>query len=194
MIEICYYFDPYLIMLFRMTGYSFIDFLIGNFILAFVAVVVGEFTISLVFLINRKHIDEQTGEIVRYQNLSIDALAANDKEAYHAANKMANDAFGKSFFSQIAMSAAFLWPVLFVMTWLQYRFAEVEFAILFTDYTVGCFAVFIPLYAASYLIFKRIKPKIPYFRRINAILDSYGLRTRKMKTLADLAPQNSKSN
>jgi membrane protein insertase Oxa1/YidC/SpoIIIJ len=154
---------------------------------------VGEFTISLVFLINRKHIDEQTSEIVKYQNLSIDALAVNDKEAYHAANKMANEAFGKTFFSQIAMSAAFLWPIMFIMTWLQYRFSEVEFAILFTDYTVGCFAVFIPLYAASYMIFKRIKPMIPYFRRINAILDSYGQRTRKMKTLADLAPQNSKS-
>jgi hypothetical protein len=194
MIEICNYLDPYLIMLFHITGYSFVDFLIGNFILAFVAVVVGEFTISLVFLINRRHIEKQTGEIVKYQNLSIDALAVGDKEAYQAANKMANDAFGKSFFSQIAMSAAFVWPIFFVMTWLQYRFAEVDFSILFTDYTVGCFAVFVPLYAAAYLIFKRIKPMIPYFRRIKAILDSYGLRTRKMKTLADLAPQNSKSN
>jgi hypothetical protein len=180
------YLDPHLIWLYRVTGYTFADFLLGTFVLALVSVIIGEFSISLIFLINRKNIDKQTDEIVRYQNLSIDALAARDKEAYHASNKMANDAFGKSFFMQIAMSAAFLWPIFFALSWMQSRFDEVEFRILFTDYSVGFICVFAALYAAAYLIFKRIKHKIPYFRRINNILESYRKRSLGMKTLADI--------
>ncbi len=181
--------DPYFIWLYRMTGYSFPDFLLGTFALAFLCVVIGEFTISLVFLINKRYIDEQTKEIVKYQNLSVDALIAGDKEAYSASNKMANDAFGKSFFMQIAMSAAFLWPIFFVLTWMQFRFGEVEFRILFTDYSVGFICVFVALYAAARLIFKRMKLKIPYFRRINEILDSYRKCCQEMKTLADIVPE-----
>ena len=45
-------------------------------------------------------------------------------------------------------------------------FSDVEFPLLFSDYSVGFVGVFIPLYAAAYLIFKRIKYKLPYFRRI----------------------------
>lgn len=182
--------DPYLICLYRITGYSFADFLLGTFVLALISVVIGEFTISLVFLINKRYIDEQTKEIVKYQNLSIDALSAGDKQAYTAANKMANEAFGKSFFMQIAMSAAFLWPIFFILTWMQFRFGEVEFRILFTDYSVGFICVFVALYAAARLIFKRIKPKIPYFRKINDILDTYRKKSQEMKTLADISAQN----
>jgi hypothetical protein len=185
------YLDPYLIWLFRVSGYTFADFLLGAFVLALLSVIIGEFSISLIFRINRTFIDKQTDEIVRYQNLSIDALSAGDKEAYHASNKMANEAFGKSFFMQIAMSAAFLWPIFFVLTWMQSRFDEVEFRILFTDYSVGFICVFVALYAAAYLIFKRIKYKIPYFRRINTILESYRKRTLEMKTLADIVPAKS---
>ncbi len=79
-------------------GLHLCGFLLGTFVLALMSVIIGEFSISLIFRINRTFIDKQTDEIVRYQNLSIDALAAGDKEAYHASNKMANEAFGKSFF------------------------------------------------------------------------------------------------
>ncbi|MBI5250356.1 MAG: hypothetical protein HY912_12750 [Desulfomonile tiedjei] len=185
--------DPYLIWLYHITGYSFPDFLLGTFVLALLTVMIGEFTISLVFLINRRYIDEQTNEILRYQNLSVDALAAGNKEAYIASNKMANEAFGKSFFMQIAMSAAFLWPIFFVLTWMQFRFGEVDFRILFTEHSVGFACVFVALYAAAYMVFKRIKRRIPYFRRINEILDTYRKRTTEMKTLADIATKKPQS-
>jgi hypothetical protein len=182
--------DPYLIWLFRMTGYTFADFLLGTFVLALLSVIIGEFTISLVFLINRRYIDEQTKEIVKYQNLSIDALTVGNKEAYTASNKMANEAFGKSFFMQIAMSAAFLWPIFFVLTWMEFRFGEVEFRIIFTDHSVGFICVFVTLFAAAYMIFKRVKRRIPYFQRINAILDLYRNQSREMKTLRDIPAKN----
>ncbi|MEW6349922.1 MAG: hypothetical protein AB1646_12720 [Thermodesulfobacteriota bacterium] len=166
--------DPYLIQLFRITGYTFADFLMGTFLLAFTAVVIGEVCIGAVFLMNRQHIAATTDDVVRYQKVSDDALAVGDKEAYAASNKMANDAFGKSFFSQIAMSAASLWPVFFIGGWMQYRFADVEFQMLFTDFTVGVLCPLVALYIAARLVFKRIKYRLPFFREIKKILDSQG--------------------
>ncbi len=165
--------DPYLIFFYRITGYGFLDFFIGTFVLAFVALIVGELTISWAFLLSRKYIDKITSEMTRYQNLSEDALAVGDQKAYRASNKLANDAFGRTFFMQIALSAAFLWPIFFALDWMGHRFAKIEFRIVFTDYSVGYICVFIILYAAAYMIFKRIKYKLPYFRNIGAILDSY---------------------
>jgi len=165
--------DPYAIWFYRLTGHTFPDFLIGTFVLAFVTLLIGELCISVVFLICRKHIDRTTEEMVHYQNLSEDAQAAGDKGAYRASNKLANDAFGRTFFMQIAFSAAFLWPVFFALTWIGSRFADVEFPLLFTGSSVTYICVFIALYAAAYLIFKKVKCRLPYFRRIKALLDSY---------------------
>jgi len=176
--------DSFLIFFFRITGYSFVDFIIGTFILAFITLIVGEFTISLAFLASKKYIDRTNEEVVRYQNLSMDALAAGDKEAYLASNKLANDAFGRSFFMKISLSAAFLWPIFFALDWMSQRFSDVEFNVAFTDYSVGYICVFITLYAAAYIIFKRIKYKLPYFRNIKVILDTYPSRTKQMKSSA----------
>jgi hypothetical protein len=180
--------DPYLIWFYRLTGYSFVDFLLGTFVLASITLLIGEFCISFVFLISRKRIAEVSDEVLRYQNLSVDAAAVGDKTAYRAANTLANDAFGRTFFMQIAFSAAFVWPVFFALTWMGYRFGDVEFRLLFTDFTVGYACVFIPLFIAAYLIFKRLKGRLPYFRTIKKILDAYEENMGKMKSLADVVP------
>lgn len=165
--------DPYLMWFYRLTGYSFPDFLIGTFVLAWIALLIGEFTIGAVFLLVRERIDATTHEAQHYQDLSAEAMAVGDTKAYHAANKLANDAFGRSFFSQIALSAAFLWPVFVALAWMDYRFADLEFPLLFSGYSLGYIGMFIVLYVAAYLTFKRIKYRLPYFRRIKSILDSY---------------------
>ena len=180
--------DPYLIRCYRITGYAWADFLMGTLVLAFMAVVIGEVTISLAFLTVKQRIDRVTEESHRYQNLSLDALKAGDKQAYRAANKLANDAFGKSFFMQIALSAAFLWPVFFALAWMDYRFAGLEFPLPFIGYSLGYIGVFILIYAAAYLLFKRVIYKLPYFRRIKAILNTYRAQAPQGKTLADLLP------
>jgi hypothetical protein len=171
--------DPYIIWFYRLTGYAFADFLVGTFVLAWIALLVGEFTISVVFLIARKRIDASTDEARHYQDLSAEALSAGDKVAYRAANKLANDAFGRSFFMQIALSAAFLWPIFLALAWMGKRFSELEFPLVSSDYSIGYAGVFIVLYAAAYLIFKKIKYRLPYFRRIKSILDSYDRHGRE---------------
>jgi len=189
--------DPYLIWSYRLTGYAFPDFVLGTFVLAWIALIIGEFTIAAVFLIARERIDATTHEARRYQDLSADAMAAGNKEAYRAANKLANDAFGRSFFMQIALSAAFLWPVFVALAWMDQRFAEVEFPLLFSDYSIGYIGLFIVLFAAAYLMFKRIKYRLPYFRRIKSALDSYDSPGRESRGLDELegrqqtCPENS---
>jgi hypothetical protein len=180
--------DPFLIWFYRITGVALADFLLGTLALAFIALLIGEFTISLAFLALRRRIDRITGETVRYQNLSIDALAAGDQEAYQAANTLANDAFGQSFFLQIGLSAAFLWPIFFALGWMRYRFAEVDFPLPWVDLSLSYIGVFILLYVAAYFLFKPVKYRIPYFRRIKGILDQGSRQTPAMKTFADLRP------
>jgi len=178
--------DPYLIWFYRITGSALTDFFIGTFVLALIVIIIGEFTISLTFLAVKRRIDQTTDEVIKFQNLSVDALAAGDKQVYSAANKLANDAFGKSFFMQIALSAAFLWPICFALAWMQYRFLEVEFPLPVIGYSLNYIGVFIIIYAATYLLFKRVKYKLPFFRRIKVILDGYPSRFQDMKSFADL--------
>ena len=185
--------DPYLIRLYRITGYAWVDFFLGTLALAFVVLIIGEFTISLAFLASRKRIERVTDEAVKYQNLSMEALAAGDKEAYRAANRLANDAYGRSFFMQLALSAAFLWPICFALVWMGYRFSGLEFPLPFTGLSMGYMGVFILLYVAAYQAFKRVKYKLPYFRRIKVLLDGYRRGGRPVKSLMDFLPQSRES-
>jgi len=165
--------DPCLIWFYRLTGSAQVDFVIGTLVLAFLAVIMGEYAISLVFLAGRKNLDRLNREAVRYRDLTMDALKVGDKPAYKAANQMANEAFGKVFFLQIALSAARLWPVPLALAWMQYRFHGVEFPLGVIPYSLGFVGVFLLLYVVAYFLFKRVKYHLPYLRRIKEILDAY---------------------
>jgi hypothetical protein len=153
--------DQYLIMFYRLTGHAGVDFAIGTFVLACICLFIGEVTVSLAYWFTRKRLGEKMAEGEKYQNLSVEALKAGNKEAYEAANKLAKDAFGHTFFQQVALSSAFLWPVFFALAWMQHRFLEVEFPIPGTNWSLGFIGGFIPIYIAAYLIMKRL----PWLRR-----------------------------
>ena len=184
--------DSFLIWFYRLSGYAPFDFFVGTFFLALVAVVIGEFSISFAFLLTRKSIQHVQDQMVNYQNLSIDALAFGDKESYKAANKLANDAFGKTFFMQIGLSSARVWPAFLAVAWMNTRFYEVDFEVPFIGGTIGFLPIFILLYVAAYFAFKPIRNRISYFKKVNKILDSYKDKTRNMKSLADLAQKKKK--
>ena len=86
---------------------------------------------------NRKHFARITHEMTINNNNSIRALARRDKASYKACNAQANDAFGKSFFSGIALFASSIWPAFLVMAWLAYRFPELTFPDHLLQVTVG---------------------------------------------------------
>lgn len=165
--------DPILEALYRLTGYPLIDFLLGTFILALAATVVGEFTISIVFRFNRKHIDELNGRFRRLNRMCEEALERGDQETYRLLNKEANDAHGRVFFSRFGLSAAALWPVFFALEGVQRIHLESAIPIPFTPWSANYVVVFILCYIAARLLFGRIKRRLPYFKTQYAMLQAY---------------------
>ncbi len=167
--------DPYLIVFYRLTGDAMLNFLLGTFILAMIAVVLGEFTLSLVLRFNRRHINQMEDELEKQHQLSMTALQLNDQVSYKACNKQANEMFGKYFFSMIAHSTACLWPAPFALAWMQTRFLGVQFPLAYplsllwssTQY----FTIFLALYILARIIFKHMRPYLPYFREVQKTLD-----------------------
>ena len=82
--------DGILIQSYRLTGFTFLDYLLGTFILALISVILGELTISLALRFNRNHVEGITNDMIRANNLSIKALKVQDKMSYKACNDRAN--------------------------------------------------------------------------------------------------------
>jgi hypothetical protein len=165
-----------------------VNFLLGTLALAILSLLVGELTSFLASFIVRRHFEQVTGEARRYQDLSIEALKAGDRPAYEAANKLANEAFGKSFYSQVALSATFVWPIFFALGWMQHRFLGVAFPLPFIGFSLGYIGIFILLYIAAYFIFKPVKRRMPYYRRIQELRDASARSAQNLKSFGEPLP------
>jgi len=123
--------------IYRFPENHVIGYCLGTLILSFAAVIIGQYSISLAFSINREMISHDNMKMCHFQDLSLNALKAGDKSAFKACNGIANEAYGKNFFTQIALSAASLWPLFIALGWMQYHFAEVEFPVPFSIPLLG---------------------------------------------------------
>jgi hypothetical protein len=169
-----YFFNPYLQALYGLTGVASVDGLVGTFLLALLVVVIGEFTISIVFQINRKHLDKLNNNLKKYSDLSQEALRRGDEVSYKALNKQANDAYGHVFFNKFGLSAAALWPVFFALDWMQPHFAETGIAVAFYPSGAHYVVVFLICYILARIVFGRLKRHLPYFKTQYRMLQSYG--------------------
>jgi hypothetical protein len=177
--EIMRMIDPFLIVPYRLTGDALAGFLIGTFCLCMICVVLGELTISAGIRLNRKHLQELKQEVSQKERLSFQAYAEEDRVSYKALNKAANDAWGRYFFTMAAYSGGILWPVPFALAWMQSRFQEVAFGLIFPlnrllGDNVGYPFIFIPMYILARIVFKYLRPRLPYFRGVQAMLDKSG--------------------
>ncbi len=172
------YLDPYLLALYRLTGDAGLDGFIGTFLVALLSSVVGEFTISIVFRINRSHLDRLNADLRNFSELSQEALRRGDEQSYKALNKQANDAWGRVFFNKFGLSAAALWPVFFALDWMQPHFLESGVPVPFFPEGANYVAVFLVCYILARIVFGRIKRYLPYFKQQHAMLMSYGKRER----------------
>lgn len=169
--------DSFFIVPYRLTGIAMVDYLVGTLCLSMLAVMVGEVTVSLALRINKRYTDRMGSETDRLEKLSIAAYEAGDMAGYRALNRKATDAWGKQFFTMAAYSAGILWPIPFALQWMQWRFGEVlfpiafPFSLLFTD-GVGYLFTFFPIYILARIIFKRLRPRLPYFRGVQKMLDA----------------------
>ena len=188
--------DEVLIQFYRLTGLTFLDYLLGTFILALISVILGELTISLALRYNKIHVNTITDDMVKMNNLSIMALKHRDKKSYKACNDTANDAFGKYFFNMIAYSASSLWPAFFALAWMQTRFSQVEFPLPYPVETIlptiGYFPTFLLCYILARILFKNIRRYLPYFSTVQKQLDAADKeKSERMMTFSDLMPEKS---
>lgn len=183
---IYHFLDPFLIWVFRLPGDAVAGFGLGILWLTLLATVVGELSLAGVYFLNRRFLIAQSQDMVRNFNLSLKALAAKDKASYTACNDLANEAFGKNFFTGITLFASSLWPAFFALGWLDHRFGNVDFALPLVHESVGAAFFFIPTYIVMRVVFARLKARLPVFagiaRRVRADAES----GEKMMTYMDI--------
>jgi hypothetical protein len=169
--------DTLLIFFFRLLVPPILGYYLGCAVVALICVILGQITLAVTFLWNQNFIDQDNQHMIRMHNLSIKALLAKDKTAYRSCNKLANEAFGKVFFSQIALSIASLWPIPFAVGWMQTRFQNVSFTLPFrlpiVGDQVGFMFTFLPIYVLVYIMFSHIKRHLPFFRTMAKHLQKY---------------------
>ncbi len=170
--------DQFLIFFFRIIDQPMGGFLLGSASLAFMCVIVGELSVSLALKLNKPYIDMLGKEMRNKEQLSMIAHCFKDKTSYKALNKEATDAWGKHFFTMVAYSAGFLWPIPMALGWMQTRFGDVQFPLAYPlslvfGETVGHSFAFIPIYILCRILFKYIRPFLPYFKGVQKLLDSH---------------------
>jgi hypothetical protein len=158
--------DSFLIAPYRLPDNPLLGWWVGTTILALWSVLLGEITLAIAFRANRFRIEELGQEMSDRHNQSINALKSGDKSSYKAINSLANDAFGKTFFLQIAMACASLWPAACALGWLQIRFSKIMFPIPYNlprvGNDVGYTFIFILLYILSRILFKNLKSTLAH--------------------------------
>ena len=183
--------DAFLISFYRVTDIPILGYYFGTAGLSLICVIVGQMTYCWAYRRNYRFFNSDNREMVHMHNLSIKALGNKNKGAYKSCNKQANDAFGKYFFAQVAIGISSLWPVPFALGWMQTRFAEVDFALPIPlpgfGSSVGFLFTFFPIYVLTYLLFGKIKHKIPYFSSFERWQKASHLEAEEMMSFSDLA-------
>lgn len=152
--------DPVLIAAYRWLDHPLWAWWLGTFVLSMMAAIVGELTLALVYRINRQAAHGYADEATDMQNRSLNAARAGDKKAYKAINRLANDAFGRSFFLSLAMGMGSLWPAFFAAAWLQMRFGDLRWPLPFIDWQANFVPGFIFCYIFSRILVGRVRKLI----------------------------------
>ncbi|MFZ5651684.1 MAG: hypothetical protein ACOY4I_12620 [Bacillota bacterium] len=161
--------DGILIYLYRITGWPVPDYFIGTLLLAMITVLIGDFTTSLVYRANRGYFKKLNSRLAELNETSLVALRLKDKTSYKAVNREANDTFGQLFFGMFGLSASYLWPAFFALSWMQIRFSGISFPLFINDWTTGYFATFLVSYLLCRLAFSAAKPYLPYFKHVHLL-------------------------
>lgn len=157
--------DLVLITPYRIFDNPVAGFYFGTFVLCVWCTILGEITFRLASRVNKAYIRSLQSAMTRMHNLSIKALLLKDKDNFQACNKEANEAFGKYFFNMLTLGAAVLWPIPFALAWMNTRFGNIEFELLFyipfLGKSVGFPAIMIPLYILCRILWAKLKRRFP---------------------------------
>jgi hypothetical protein len=155
--------DLALMPLYRFPDNPLAGYYLGTLVLAFAGLIIGEYSIAFAFRLNKKMIDRDNNRIHYFQDLSFEALKAGDKAAFKACNGIANETYGKHFFTQVTLSAASLWPLFIALGWMQYRFSEVEFHLPFSVPMIGGTLGYVSTFLFCYIAVRIMKKKLRRF-------------------------------
>lgn len=151
--------DPFLIQPYRMFENPMAGWWAGTGLLALYAVIIGELSLAFAYFINRTAVSENLKETLNFHEQSMKAKQAGDETAYQGINKLANEAYGKSFFLLMAMGMASLWPAFFAAAWLDKRFGDIVFTL--PSWAGGLelsfLAPFILYYVSLRMVYGRLK-------------------------------------
>ena len=145
--------DAFLISLYQLTGNPLWDYLIGTFLLALLTVIVGQITLSLVYRVNREHLERLESRTEQLNRLSSDAMEIGDQRSYKAVNKEASDSYGQLFFNRFGLSAASLWPAFFGLAWMQKRFLQIAIPIPWLGLDANYFVMFLIAYLLARIVY-----------------------------------------
>ncbi len=152
--------DTFLVAPFRWPSSAYIGFWLGCAFLAIYSIAIGELIRILLMAAHRRYYSNLNDKTLHYHKLSMKALHCGEKEAYFAANRLAHDNFGKSFFAKASVSMAMLLPVPLCLAWLSLRFEGVEiYTIPFTEKAVGYVFVFLISYIILRIAFAKVKKR-----------------------------------
>ena len=125
--EIFFAMDTWLIAPFRWITPAPAGFMLGTAILALECVLAGKLCLALMNLVQRRLRRVYDEEVIRRQDLSMQALAVKNKNAYLAQNHLAQEAYGKSMSLAMGRAGASLWPAVMALAWMKGRFYEAPF-------------------------------------------------------------------
>lgn len=177
--------DAVLIAPFRLPGNAVAGFYLGTLALAVYSLLLGRLSYDLIWRFNRRHYAREEDEMTRMHNLSVAAIEAGNKVAYKAANKEANEAFGKSFFAGAALFSVSVWPVPFALAWLSLRFEGVDVP-LWPGYAVRYNAVFLGLYILGRLLLWPLWQRLPFFGRTEKLRRDLAAKRAKLRSWTEL--------
>lgn len=177
--------DVVLIAPYRLPGNPVVGFYLGTLVLALWCLFLGKASLDLVWLWNRKHYEREEAEMVRMHNLSVSAIESGDKAAYKAANREANEAFGKSFFAGAALFSVSIWPVPFALAWLASRFGDVDVPV-WPGHAARYNGIFLVLYILARLGMWTVWRRLPLLGRVDRLRREAGARRVRLRRFSDL--------
>lgn len=147
--------DAILVAPFRWFDDSLAGFFCGMAVLALGSALLGRACAAGVAQVQRTKRRKEDAAVKRHQDLSFSALAANDREAYLAANHLAQEAYGNAMALSAGRAAALIWPALLVLAWASWRFSGVPLPLV--GESAGPAVFFLPLYIAALWGLSRVR-------------------------------------
>jgi hypothetical protein len=129
--------------------------------LALACTLVGEASMWLAGKVVGREVQARADKVRRYQEISLKALEEKDKKSFQAADKVAKEAYEKSFVLGLCLGIGSIWPCFFALAWLQHRFGYAHTLPLpLVGWKMGYFGVFVLSYLIVRVAYGLIKSRL----------------------------------